>query len=393
MYIVGVVNSMQIVIKFLSLAVFVIVLQGCGGSTQSDNVTPTPAPEQPPGNSPPQTQLYFPPVNGSEWETFSLSSLNWDVNAYDELIELLQENQTRAFIVLKDGKIVVEEYYGTTLNGQNVFDATRNWYWASAGKTLTSFVIGKAQENGFLDIQDASSDYLGMGWSSLTVLQEEAITIQNQLTMTSGLDETVVDSDCTLPACLLYLTSPDSRWAYHNGPYTLLTRVVENAVGESFESYFNSELKDKIGMDGFWFSPDDSYNETYYSTARSMARFGLLILNQGKWDGDVVMGDVDYFNDMINTSQDFNPAYGYLWWLNGKSSYMIPATGQVSFNGSMTPDAPADMVAAIGRDGQFINIIPSENIVVVRMGLSDENARVAVSVQNAVWEKLKLVIR
>jgi CubicO group peptidase (beta-lactamase class C family) len=104
------------------------------------------------------------------------------------------------------------------------------------------------------------------------------------------------------------------------------------------------------------------------------------------------MEDKDYFNAMINSSQEMNPAYGYLWWLDGKTSFMAPATGQTSFNGSMTADAPGDMFAAIGKSGQFINIIPSENIVVIRMGESTDNARVALSVQNNIWERLRPVI-
>ena len=55
-----------------------------------------------------------------------------------------------------------------------------------------------------------------------------------------------------------------------------------------------------------------------------MARFGLLILNNGNWDGNQIMTDTNYFNQMLNSSQSLNESYGYLWWLNGKTSYMLP---------------------------------------------------------------------
>ena len=50
-----------------------------------------------------------------------------------------------------------------------------------------------------------------------------------------------------------------------------------------------------------------------------MARFGLLILNKGNWDGNQIMTDTNYFNQMLNSSQSLNESYGYLWWLNGKT--------------------------------------------------------------------------
>ena len=110
-------------------------------------------------------------------------------------------------------------------------------------------------------------------------------------------------------------------------------------------------------MDGLYVQ--QGYNNVYLSTARSMARFGLLILNNGAWDGNQIMTDSVYFNQMISTSQNLNNSYGYLWWLNGKSNYMLPQT-QIVFNGSITPQAPNDMIAALGLNGQIINVVPSQ---------------------------------
>lgn len=343
-----------------------------------------PAPQEP--------DIYFPPINSEQWQTTQLSELNWNSARFADLLTHLQQDGTRGFIVLKDGKIVIEEYFGLTLNEEHAFDKDRNWYWASAGKTLTSFTVGLAQEQGFLSIDDSSATYLGSGWASLSVEQEQDITLWHHLTMTTGLDDSVVDDDCTLSACLIYLSQPGQRWAYHNAPYTLLTQVVKNATGQDFPEYFNTELRNKIGMNGFWFSPEDGFNETFYSTVRSMARFGLLILNEGKWQQEVILRDTNYFNAMVSSSQELNPSYGYLWWLNGKSSFMVPATGQRVFEGNLSPDAPADMISAIGRYGQFINVVPGENIVVVRMGESTDDARVAVQVQNNIWAILSQVI-
>jgi CubicO group peptidase (beta-lactamase class C family) len=168
-----------------------------------------------------------------------------------------------------------------------------------------------------------------------------------------------------------------------------LDKVIEFATKQTFNNFFNSELKNKIGMDGFW-SPLD-YNNVYFSTARSMARFGLLILNKGDWAGNVIISDKQYINNMSSTSQSINPSYGYLWWLNGKSQLMVP-TLQTKFNVPLSSNAPAEMFAAIGKYGQLINIVPSQNLVVIRMGESTENGAIGLELQNDIWEKLNKVI-
>jgi CubicO group peptidase (beta-lactamase class C family) len=333
---------------------------------------------------------YFPPSTSEIWEAVTPESLGWNTSEIPDMKQLLEENGTRAFLILKDGKIVVEEYFGKTILGQTSFTKSSNWYWASAGKTLTAFMVGKAQEDGFLKIQDKTSDYLGKGWTSLTNEQESQITIRNQLCMTSGLDDGVSDSHSTEPQDLIFKATAGERWAYHNGAYTLLEEVVAKAVRQDFNQYFNSSLKDKIGMDGFWQWVDKDH--VYFSTARSMARFGLLVLNKGIWNKSEVLKDQNYFNEMLNTSQQLNKSYGYLWWLNGKQSFMLPET-QLVFNESYSPDGPADMISGIGKNGQYVCIVPSQNIVLVRMGESPESVQVPFLFLNEIWKKLNLIIR
>lgn len=320
-------------------------------------------------------QLYFPPNGSSEWETIAPEDLNWCPDKIEDLYQFLDANDTKAFILLKDGKIVLEQYFDD-------FTAESNWYWASAGKTLTATMVGIAQQEGFLDINDATSDYLGIGWTSCTPTQEAAITIWNQLTMTSGLDDGVADPYCTEPSCLQYLADPGTRWAYHNGPYTLLDGVIENATGQTLNLYTQQKVKNITGMDGLYIPLD--YNNVYWSTPRSMARFGLLILNEGTWDGTPVLSDATYYNQMVNTSQDLNKSYGYLWWLNGKESFMLPSS-QVVFPGSIVPNAPDDMFSGLGADGQFVNVIPSQNMVWIRMGEDPTSVPVPYLLNNDIW--------
>ena len=329
--------------------------------------------------------LYFPPISSSaNWDTISPSSLGWCLDKIDTLYNYLELENTKGFIVLKDGKIVLEKYFGN-------FTQDSIWYWASAGKTLTSFLIGQAQEDGYLSINDTSSKYLGLGWTNCTLPQENLITIKNQLTMTSGLDDGVTDPHCTIDTCLNYLAPVNTRWAYHNAPYTLLEQVIENATSMNMNNYTQLRLKTPTGITGLWVM--NGFNNVFYSKVRSMARFGLLIQNNGIWANDTLLHDNVYKFNMINTSQNLNNSYGYLWWLNGKSSFMVP-TSQITFPGSYAPDAPNDMFAGIGKNGQIVSIAPSKGLVMVRMGESPSSSgqEVPFLLCTNIWKRLNEAI-
>jgi CubicO group peptidase (beta-lactamase class C family) len=208
--------------------------------------------------------------------------------------------------------------------------------------------------------------------------------------MTSGLKDYVADPYCTEPQCLIYQADAGTRWAYHNAPYTLLDQVIQNATGQNFNIYFNNKVRSRIGMNGIWLP--SGYNNVYFSNARSMARFGILVQNKGVWNLDTLLHDTDYFNAMVNTSQNLNKSYGYLWWLAGKESYMLPQL-QFVFPGSWAPDAPSDMIAALGKNGQILNVVPSSGLILVRMGEApDSSLEVTTYFNNEIWQKLNQVI-
>jgi len=255
---------------------------------------------------------YFPPMNPqAQWDTLSAQKLGWCTENLPALYELLERSNTKGYILLYKGRIVLEKYFGD-------FAKDSAWYWASAGKTLTSFLIGKAQEEKKLSIEDPTSKYLGNGWTAIPKEQEDNIKIKHQLTMTTGINDEVADLDCTKDTCLQYLAEPGLRWSYHNAPYTLLEEVITKSTGQTLNTYTQSTIKNRIGMSGLWVKAGP-YNNVYVSTPRAMARFGHLMLNDGIWNGDTIMKDREYFRAMLTRSQVLNPSYGYLWWLNGQS--------------------------------------------------------------------------
>jgi len=321
---------------------------------------------------------YFPPLLGNDWETITPSDAGFCTGEIPGLLTFLEEKNTKAFIILKDGKIVVEEYF-------DGFGQDSVWYWASAAKTLTGFLVGVAQEEGLLNINDKTSDYLGTGWTSAPLEKENLITIKHQLSMNTGLDDGVLDLDCLDPSCLGYLSDAGDRWAYYNAPYRLLQDVVADASGQNFQNYTLQKITAKTGMTGLW------ADYVFFSKPRSLARFGSLILNQGTWKNTAVLSDMDYLSNMVNSSQSINPSYGYLWWLNGKGSYMLPQA-QVVFNTNLVPNAPDEMYAALGKNDQKLYVIPSQKIVVIRMGESSGISLFALSTfDNELWGKLSNV--
>ncbi|HFS68088.1 MAG TPA: class C beta-lactamase-related serine hydrolase [Flavobacteriia bacterium] len=325
-----------------------------------------------------ETELYFPPLDGN-WQTESPTNLGWNTDNLQPVYAYLQEKGTKGFIILQEGKIVVEKYF----NGHS---ASAIWNWNSAGKTLTSMTVGIAEQEGYLNIQDKTSDYLGLHWTSEPLEKENLITIKNQLSMTTGLNSANFTS--TNPSNLTYVADAGTRWAYHNAPYTLLQKVVENATGEIFTNYFNAKIQDKIGLSGYWFIYQNFH--IYKSNTRDMARFGLLILRNGKWQDETIINE-SYFNEMTTTSQNFNLSYGYLWWLNGNNSFMLPQS-QEDYEGSMIPNAPNDMLMALGKNDQKIYVIPSKNMVIVRCGEDAGTDQLAYSsFDNILWSKLNTV--
>ena len=335
----------------------------------------------PPTGNPVEEAMYFPDNNTTVWETKSLTALNWNQSQVQPLLDYLELKHTKSFMILVNGRILMENYF----NGHT---SATPWYWASAGKTLTASVTGIAQQEGLLNIDNKVSDYLGTGWTSAPLAKENLITNRHLLTMTSGLNDALGDD--VSPANLQYVADAGTRWAYHN-VYVKLQDVVAQASGQSWSSYFNSKLRDRIGMTGTWLESGEDLS-VYWSTTRSMARFGLLALNRGKWKQEQIVNE-DYFNQAVTTSQNINKAYGYLWWLNGKESYHLPQT-QLQFNGSLIPTAPADMYMALGKNDQKIYVIPSRKMVVIRMGESADGTNFALSdFDQVLWEKITAVIQ
>jgi CubicO group peptidase (beta-lactamase class C family) len=319
---------------------------------------------------------YFPPATG-QWDTVSPQSLGWCADSIQSLYSFLDTEQTKSFLLLKDGKIVLEKYF-------NGHDETTNWVWYSAGKSLRATLIGIAQGEGKLSIQDPTSQHLGNGWSSMSVQQEDSVLIYHHLSMTTGLNEQYFS--CTDDSCLTYKHPVGSRWFYQNAAYNLTKDILESATGQNHNIYTQQKIKTPTGMNsGIWVKV--GYNDFFFSRARDMARFGILIANKGNWDGNSVVPDTAFISDMLKPSQILNPSYGYLWWLNGQNS-IIPPGDSVSYPVSLAPNAPSDVVLAAGSQGQYISISKSTGLIMIRQGQSNSSSLNGSDLHNRIWKRI-----
>jgi len=201
--------------KYCFYLLLLVAIVSCKKNNSEPKVTPT-------------ESNYFPSTTNSEWETKSLSSLGWNQNEVQSLKDFLIQKNTKSFMILVDGRIVMEEYF----NGHT---SSTNWEWNSAGKTLVATTIGIAQKEGLLNINNKVSDYIGSAWTSMPLEKENLISLRHLLTMTSGNDDSkqyVIKSNVT------YVADAGARWAYSN-VFQKLTDVVATSSNKSFEAYFN----------------------------------------------------------------------------------------------------------------------------------------------------------
>jgi len=281
--------------------------------------------------------------------------------------------RTRAIIVVKDGQIIAERY-GEGFSKDTLF---QGW---SMTKSVTNALLGVLVQQGKLDIYAPAPV---PEWQSPDD-PRRAITIDQLIRMSSGLEfnedygdlSTGVtqmlynqDDMAAYAASFPLVAAPDSVWNYSSGTANILAGIIRDTIGGDVTDYWafpQEALFHRIGMNSTILEPDASgtfVGSSYmYTTARDWARFGLLFLQDGVWNGERILpeGWVDYSRTPTPPSLG---EYGGLWWLNAGE----PETKE-------WPDMPDDIYYASGHDGQSVLIFPSQNMVVVRLSVSRNGA-------------------
>jgi len=282
-------------------------------------------------------------------------------NAFDK--KGVKNKRTRSVVVLYKGKLIAEKYD----IGFNKNSMILGW---SMTKSLTATYFGILQKQGKIDIMKPAPI---PEWAKD---DRKKITINDLLHMNSGLEweedygkisdvtkmlfqaEDMTQSQINKP----FVGKPNASWNYSSGTTNLLSGILRKQF-KSHQEYLNfwySALIDRIDMDSALVETDMAGNfvgSSYgWATTRDWAKFGQLYLNKGNWNGDQLFDEswAKYVSTPTNTSKG---RYGAQFWLNA---------------GGKFPNVPKDMYYASGYQGQMVAVFPSHDLVVVRMGLSED---------------------
>lgn len=268
----------------------------------------------------------------------------------------------RAVVVVRDGRIVGETY------GRAFGPQTPLLGW-SMTKTVTAALIGRAVADGHLKVTD---DHLRPEWTD----ERAKITVGDLLAMNSGLAFNEDYGDVSDVTRMLYLEpdmarftaqqplqhAPGTAFNYSTGTPVLLSWLWQQRLGVKAADYPQQALFAPLGMRSAVLEPDDA--GTYaggsylYATARDWARFGLFLMQDGVWEGRRLLPEA--FAARLRTPNPVEPGY-----TQAQSWRISPGETRPGEAG-----LPSDTVWLRGHDGQSIAVIPSQRLVVVRMGLT-----------------------
>jgi CubicO group peptidase (beta-lactamase class C family) len=276
------------------------------------------------------------------------------------------EKNTRAVVVLQDGQLVAERY-------AEGFDAETPLLGWSMTKSVANAIVGRLVHEGRLDV---GADHLRPEWEGD---RRAGLTLEQLRPMASGLAfEEVYDPDTDATNMLFtpgdtgayaaakeLVADPGTRWSYSSGTTNIICDVAAEAAGIDGVRLAPELVFEPLGMASAVLEPDASggpvCSSFMYATARDWARFGQWFLQGGAWEGEQLLPEDWVTWSTTPVDLDTEAPYGAQWWLNEGPD------GELRM-----PDAPADAFWASGNEGQQVVVLPSQDMVVVRLGLTQD---------------------
>lgn len=312
------------------------------------------------------TDLAFPYGNESQKDTIftniDYKKLNKAVaDVFDPKLNDIKK--TRTVLVVYKNQIIAEKY----IEGFDKNSLILGW---SIAKSVTSAVAGILEKQGKVNLNQKN---LFPEWKND---DRKNITLKNIINMNSGLEwEENYDKISDVTQMLFidkdmsarqknkkFVGKPNETWNYSSGTSNLLSNFIKNQfqTQQEYADFWYKELIDKIGMNSMVIEADyiGNYVGSSYAwaTTRDWAKFGLLYLHNGNWNGEQIINKswVEFTKTPTNTSKG---EYGGHFWLNA---------------GGIYPDVPKDLYSCNGYQGQRVFIIPSKDLVIVRTGLASD---------------------
>ena len=307
------------------------------------------------------------PYGDTEQKDTLFSNIDYDqlnrtvINAFDKKGQ--KTKRTRSLIVIYKDKIIAEKY-------DTGFDKNSKILGWSMTKSITTTLFG------ILEKQRSFNIFQPAPIAEWANDERKKITTNDLLHMNSGLEweedygaisdvtkmlfqaEDMTRSQLEKPLAF----QPNTHWNYSSGTTNLLSGILRKQfkTHQEYLDFWYAALIDKIGMHSMLVETDMAGNyvgSSYgWATTRDWAKFGLLYLHQGNWNGEQLFKPswAKYVATPTNTS---NGRYGGQFWLNASGRF---------------PDAPKDLYFASGFQGQMVAIFPSHDLVIVRMGLKED---------------------
>ncbi len=300
-----------------------------------------------------------------DWTVVAPEEMGMDAKvlegAYDYAFAAAKK--TQGVVIVRGGALVSERY----ADGKDETSYAASW---SAGKSFVSTLVGMAVDDGLIDSVEQPMSTWVPSWKGT---DKGAITLQHVLQMESGLDfvedyANFTNSDVIAMGfrddVLGYVvnelpvgSAPGSKWYYSSGDSMLLSGVVEAAVGKPAHEFAADRLFGPIGMkSAYWWRDGKDHALGFCcidAPSREFAKFGLLFLRGGEWDGAQIVSRDWVTEATTHRAANFD-GYAYQWW-----------TVDIDENSPL----PADTFSARGLDEQMIYVIPSLDLVVMRSSL------------------------
>jgi CubicO group peptidase (beta-lactamase class C family) len=256
--------------------------------------------------------------------------------------------------------------------------STQAW---SVTKSVASLLVGIAQDQGLLDLDDRVSTYVPQwrGTDSATV------TVRHLLSNTSGREWDFTTDYLTMAGKARNKTrfainlgqdsEPGTTWFYNNSAIQVLEQVLQKATGGSVRTFANANLFGPLGMTSTTMAADAVGNPLLYAgvmtTCTDLARLGVMLAQEGRYDGRRIVSKQFWKRATQRSSSQLNAAYGLLFWVNEPGTLLpaVPAApGTPVAQGPLVPAAGEDAFWAIGLNQQLLFVDPVRDIVAVRLG-------------------------
>jgi CubicO group peptidase (beta-lactamase class C family) len=308
---------------------------------------------------------YFPDDN---WTATTPEEQGMSSAKLDEMMQFIEDSDApiRGLVVTRNGYIVKEQYW-------NYYNENTTHQIFSCTKSFTGTLIGIAIKEGFID--NVSQRVLDF-FPEMTIENMDSrkgnMTLEHVLTMTTGLDwnewnisysdadnmyNQMFNSDNPIQFFLNLPTAydPGTHWVYTTGASHLLSAIIQKTTGMSTWDFADEYLFGPLNMTvGGWNVDHQSINNggtQLYVTAHTMAKLGLLYLNNGTWDGQEILSE-EYVSQASSSHATIEGdlAYGYQWWI----------------------DTTQDIYSARGSEGQYIFVDPKDSIAISIIARADE---------------------